>query len=70
MMGIVLGTRVTGGGITCSPFSLFPKSLSQEVCLAHSCSLQGGLGAGKQRAEALTHAHTTPVGPPLLSPVR
>lgn len=43
-------------GITCSPFPLFPKSLSQEVCLAHSLSLQGGLGASKQRAEALTQA--------------
>lgn len=56
-------------GITCSPFPLFSKSLSQEVCLAHSSSLQGGLGASKQRAEALTQARTIPVGPPLLSPV-
>lgn len=56
-------------GITRSPFPLFPKSLSQEVCLAHSCSLQGGLGARKQRAEALTQACAVPVGPPPLSPV-
>lgn len=53
-------------GITCSPLPLFPKPLSQEVCLAQSCSLQGGLGASQQRAEALT---PIPVGPPLLSPV-
>lgn len=56
-------------GITCSPFPLFPKPLSQEVCLAQSCSLQGGLGASKQRAEALTPACAIPVGLPLLSPV-
>lgn len=56
-------------GITRLSFPLFPKSLSQEVCLAQSCSLQGGRGASKQRAEALTPACAIPMGPPLLSPV-